>query len=185
MSRARRQRQRDARGASIVERLVSVRNAHALTIVSHRSGAILWDQVGPWVRQHDPDILPAGTISVFNNNDDGGYDLDHFFEGSTIVEFDPETGQSTTLFPKYNRQIFYTQIMGTHQRLDNDNLLITESMQGRVFEINKKGKIVWEYMQPFNKTYAAIIGESVRLKYDYFKVKDWSCPISDDRLIKN
>jgi hypothetical protein len=159
--------------------LVSARNPHALVIVSHRNGTVLWDHVGPWVRQHDPDILPAGTISVFNNNDDGENDTDHFFGGSSIVEFDPKTEQSNTIFPNNSRQVFYTRIMGTHQHLKNHNLLITESMQGRVFEVDQHGNVVWEYVQPFNKERAAIIEEAVRLKYDYFKVKDWSCPISD------
>ena len=75
--------------------------------------------------------------------------------------------------------MFYTWIMGTHQALENHNLLITESVQGRVFEVNEKGKMVWEYVQPFNEERAAIIEEAVRLKYDYFNVKDWSCPISN------
>jgi hypothetical protein len=73
--------------------------------------------------------------------------------------------------------MFYTRIMGTHQTLENHNLLITESMQGRVFEVNEQGKVVWEYVQPFNDERAAIIEEATRLKYDYFNVKDWSCPI--------
>jgi hypothetical protein len=159
--------------------LVSARNPNALVIISNRSGAILWDHVGPWVRQHDPDILPAGTISIFNNNDDGENDTDHFFGGSTIVEFDPKTEQSMQRFPKGTKEIFYTKIMGTHQTLENDNLLITESMQGRVFEVNEQGKTVWEYVQPFNKERAAIIEEAVRFQYDYFNVNDWSCPISN------
>lgn len=159
--------------------LVSARNPNALVIISNRSGAILWAHVGPWVRQHDPDILPAGTISIFNNNDDGQNDADRVFGGSTIVEFDPKTERSMPRFPKGAKEMFYTQIMGIHQNLENNNLLITESMQGRVFEVNEQGKIVWEYVQPFNKERAAIIEEAVRLKYDYFNVKDWSCPISN------
>jgi hypothetical protein len=159
--------------------LVSARNPHALVIVSHRNGAILWEHVGPWVRQHDPDILSAGTISVLNNNDQGENATNHVFGGSTIIEFDPKTERSITLFSKEFKEVFYTWIMGTHQTLDNHNLLITESLQGRVLEVNEQGKIVWEYVQPFNEERAAIIEEAVRLKYDYFNVKDWSCHISN------
>jgi hypothetical protein len=155
--------------------LVSTRHLHALAIVSHRNGAILWLQVGPWVRQHDPDILPDGTISIFNNNDDREDDIDNFFGGSSIVEFDPKTEQSVTISPNDTNERFYTRIMGAHQHLDNGNLLITESMQGRVFEVNARSKIVWEYVQPFNDEYAAIIEEAIRFNYDYFKVKNWSC----------
>ena len=48
--------------------LLSARHLDALAIVSRRNGGILWLQVGPWIQQHDPDIMPNGTISVFNNN---------------------------------------------------------------------------------------------------------------------
>ena len=81
-----------------------------------------------------------------------------------------------TRFPDGTAETFYTKIMGAHQHLDNGNLLITELMQGRVFEVNALNKIVWEYIQPFNDEYAAIIQEAIRFDYDYFKVKDWSCP---------
>ena len=86
--------------------LVSARNPHALVIVSHRNGAILWDHVGPWVRQHDPDILPAGTISVFNNNDHGENATDHLFGGSMIVEFDPKTEQTIPLLSEILEKCF-------------------------------------------------------------------------------
>jgi Arylsulfotransferase (ASST) len=86
--------------------LVSARNPNALVIISNRSGALLWDHVGPWVRQHDPDILAAGTISIFNNNDDGKNDIENFFAGSTILEFDPKTERSMPRFPKRAKEMF-------------------------------------------------------------------------------
>ena len=72
--------------------LLSARHLDALAIVSRRNGGILWLQVGPWIQQHDPDIMPNGTISVFNN------DLKSL-GGSSIIEFDPRTEESMTRFP--------------------------------------------------------------------------------------
>ena len=40
---------------------------------------------------------------------------------------------------------FYSGVMGKHQWLPNGNLLITESCNGRAFEIDRNGKIVLEY----------------------------------------
>ena len=42
--------------------------------------------------------------------------------------------------------------MGGNQRLPNGNTLITESCSGRVFEITKDGRIVWEFYNPNIKT---------------------------------
>jgi Arylsulfotransferase (ASST) len=155
-------------GAAAGDLLVSARNLNALVVVS-QDGAVRWRQMGPWLRQHDPDILPDGTISVFNNNHDS-------LGGSNIVEFDARTEESSTRFPEDATERFYTDLMGTHQALDNGNLLITESMRGRVFEVDEQGKIVWEYVQPFNHERAAIIEDAIRFRYDYFNVTDWSCP---------
>jgi hypothetical protein len=37
---------------------------------------------------------------------------------------------------------------GTGQRLPNGNTLITESDNGRAFEVTKDKEIVWEYVSP-------------------------------------
>ena len=43
---------------------------------------------------------------------------------------------------------FYSFIGGFVEKLPNDNTLITETTTGRIFEVNKKGDIVWEYVHP-------------------------------------
>ena len=37
---------------------------------------------------------------------------------------------------------------GKHQYLPNGNMLITEAVPGRVFEINASGKVVWSRIEP-------------------------------------
>jgi hypothetical protein len=44
--------------------------------------------------------------------------------------------------------IFYSCFMSGCQRLPNGNTLITESNYGRIFEVHRKGEIVWEYVNP-------------------------------------
>ena len=43
---------------------------------------------------------------------------------------------------------FFSLLRGGNQRLPNGNTIITESDQGRVFEVTKDGKIVWEFYNP-------------------------------------
>lgn len=153
--------------------LVSIRQLHMLAIFDQSTGSIKWYQEGPWVRQHDPDITPEGNIVVFNNRFKGVSIRQD--PGSNILEFDPATGKSKILFPDQMDQTFYTNIMGNQQALPGGNLLINESRAGRVFEINQAGNIVWEFVQPFDDDYAALIEVANRYSYDYFKVADWSC----------
>jgi hypothetical protein len=147
---------------------------HMLAILGRDSGAIKWYRVGPWIRQHDVDITPEGLIEVLNNGDsrlavDG-------VVGSSIMTLDPASGSVRTVYPLPGHSHFYTRIMGAHERLPNGDRLITESMPGRILEVDADGKVVWEYVKAYDKRYAALIESAIRYPPDYFEVKDWRCP---------
>ena len=76
--------------------LVSLRNLNLLMVMSPSTGRIKWTRTGPYLRQHDPDFLATGKISVFDNRRDnsGG----RLFGGSRILGIDPGTGDATTLY---------------------------------------------------------------------------------------
>jgi len=157
--------------------LVSVRQMHMLVILDKDSGVIKWHRIGPWVRQHDPDITAEGTIEIFNNRD--MYDSPGLNRnktpGSNIISLDPATGVTKIIYPLKGQASFYSHIMGTHQLMKNGNRLITESTAGRLFEINKEGKIVWEYIKPYDDAYASLMESAIRYSNDYLNVTDWSC----------
>lgn len=112
-------------------------------------------------RQHDiqwiDDGLPgAGHFLVFNNGPGrpGG-------DRSTVDEFVPvfdESGKFVlpTSDPKTHAKMiwsygttddqkFFSSFISGVQRLSNGNTLICSGEQGRVFEVTKEGKTVWEY----------------------------------------
>jgi hypothetical protein len=43
---------------------------------------------------------------------------------------------------------FFSPFISGVQRLPNGNTLICEGRSGRVFEVTREGKIVWEYLNP-------------------------------------
>ena len=61
--------------------------------------------------------------------------------------------------------------MGTSQRLPNGNTLITESENGRAFEVVPGGDIVWEYNNPHRAgargEYIGVLFEVDRLPSDF------------------
>ncbi len=164
------------RGAKAGDLLVSIRNLHMLAIISEDTGALVWRQVGPWVRQHDPDIEPTGRISVFDNHDHMGWAYNKEFGGSRVMLLDPGTGVSEITWPKTDEGFFYTRFMGAHQSLPNNNMLITESAYGRVFEMAPDGGIVWQFVEQIDETHAALIPLAQRYAPDFFQVSDWRCP---------
>ena len=47
--------------------LLSFREIGTLAIFDPGTGEIVWTMRGPWLRQHDPDLLANGNILLFDN----------------------------------------------------------------------------------------------------------------------
>jgi hypothetical protein len=47
--------------------LLSFRELGAIGVLDPESAALVWATRGPWLGQHDPDILPNGNILLFDN----------------------------------------------------------------------------------------------------------------------
>jgi Arylsulfotransferase (ASST) len=150
--------------------LVSLRNLNLLMVMSPESEQIKWSMIGPFVRQHDPDFLPDGSISVFDNRRDGGEGK--VFGGSRILELDPVTREVITVYGEEGDQWFYTETKGDHQRLPNGNILITESGAGHAFEVTTHGEVVWSFLNRVDNDHAATIGRATRYPADYMVLEE-------------
>ena len=56
---------------------------------------------------------------------------------------------------------FFSQYMGSAQRLWNGNTFICESAFGRLFEVTSEGEIVWEYVIPEFAEYPTPLNEFI------------------------
>ena len=124
--------------------LLSLRSLDRIAIVDPVrgvNGGVRWSW-GPGVleEQHDPSLLDDGHILVFDNGTRRKF--------SRIVEFDPRTRSVVWEYHDLGAVPFYSSWGGAAQRFLNGNTLITESDEGRVFEVTKGGERVWSYMNP-------------------------------------
>ncbi|MFT4926553.1 MAG: hypothetical protein ACI8WB_002651 [Phenylobacterium sp.] len=123
--------------------MVSMRNINTVLVFDPQSLKIRFVSTGQFVRQHDPDFIDGNRFSVYDNNlvAAKGAANNH----SKIVIVSALDGSVTPYFKGSNAIPFYSYIMGKHQWLDNGNLLMVESMNGRALELNPQGQLVWEY----------------------------------------
>ena len=140
--------------------LISLRNVNMIAVVDRQTKAIKWHRQGPWIWQHDPDWHADGTISVFGNNPAR--------LRSQIYVVDPASG--TVSAPLEDGAPFFTDIMGSHQRLPSGNWLITANRTGRVLEVTATGELVREIHNIINDDFSALIVRSEWLPADYFDV---------------
>ena len=82
---------------------------------------------------------------------------------SRIIRIDARDGSVATTFAGSAEIPFFTNIMGKHQNLDNGNLLISESLGGRAFEVTSEGRLVWEYINTVEDGVVGVISDAQRL----------------------
>jgi hypothetical protein len=131
---------------------------------------VKWSQIGPWHRQHDPDFLPDGTISVFNNNMGLG--------ASQIIAMDPATRDYRVAFDGGRDRNFYTWRRGRHQTLDNGNIMLVETERGRALEVTPEGDVVWEFNNIYDRGRNGLVNDARILSPDYFRRGALACPMS-------
>jgi len=132
--------------------------------------------IGPFNYQHDPDFLPNGRIAVFDNRTDGAEGAR--LGGSRILSIDPVSRKTDIIYKSNPKNYFYSEFMGKHQFLPNGNILITESLAGRIFEINSQGEVVWSYINRYDEDEIIAISEGIRLnkKFGNFAQGEMKCP---------
>lgn len=144
--------------------LVSVWGIDALAILDLQQRTVVWARTGPWRKQHQPTFLADGRLLLFDNLGAGR-------DRSRVVELDPLSGEILWQYGGGPEVDFFSKTLGSAQRLPNGNTLITESENGRAFEITREGRTVWEFHNPHrageHDELVAVLFELVRLPVDF------------------
>jgi hypothetical protein len=147
--------------------LISLRSLNLVAVLDANDYRVKWSGIGPWHRQHDPDFLADGTISVYNNNMGLGR--------SNIIKSYPESHRVEIAFQGAEHIPFYSWQRGKHEYLENGNILVTEAERGRAFEVDGEGKVVWDYHNVYDDTRNGVINKAMLLPTDYFELGALEC----------
>jgi hypothetical protein len=150
--------------------LVSLRELNLVAVVDPDDGRIRWSRHGPWLKQHDPDFQPDGTITVFDNRSGSG--------ASRIMRVDPRSDIVDVLFAGSQAAPFYSWRRGKHQLLPGGHILVTETEAGRVFEVAADGGIVWERDMGWDADRNLVVTEARHLPPDFFPGGTPSCLVT-------
>lgn len=130
-------------GSRAGQALISFREVSTVALVDPASRSVVWAQSGPWVRQHDAQVLPTGNLLLFDNE---GSSAGH--GRSRVLELDPATARIVWSYAGRDGEKLESLARSSQTRLGNGNTLIVESMAGRVIEVAPNGDIVWEFVNP-------------------------------------
>lgn len=111
-----------------------------------------------WIATGEPG---AGNLTIFNNNIPNRDSLNY----SAVYEITPPMdakgnyiledgkpygpGQPAWIYIAPDTISFYSSFISGAHRLKNGNTFITEGASARFFEVDKDGKLLWEYLNPY------------------------------------
>ena len=145
--------------------LVSARSLNLIFVLDPDTLKVRWWQSGSWRRQHDPDWQPTGEITVYDNRMNRAY--------SRIVSIVPSSLEARVVFDGRAND-FYSRIRGKHQLTAAKTLLITSPQQGRVFELERDGHLVFEMLstRPGRGEFNYPLSEAIWLPSDTSQFKE-------------
>lgn len=110
-------------------------------MISAASGRVVWHW-GPGVldQMHQPTLLPSGHLLVFDNGVGP--------RRSRLLEVDPVRREVVWSWQADPPESFFNAYMGGAEALGNGNLLVTDSLASRAFELTRDGTIAWDYYEP-------------------------------------
>ncbi len=120
--------------------MVSFRNLDRIAVIDLDRPAIGWS-FGPGEidGQHHASLLPSGNVLIFDNGRGRGW--------SRVIEVDA-TGALVWAWSGAPPASLFSRLQGAAEPLPDGNVLVTESQQGRAFEVTPEGTIVWEFVNP-------------------------------------
>ena len=130
--------------------LFSSRDTSIVGIVDPPSGgdaaSLRWKFGWPEIsHQHHASRLGDGRILIYDNGMHRLQDLSY----SRIVAVEPETDAVEVIYQGMPREQFFSAHISGVSQLANGNYLVTEGAAGRLFEIDGRGQVVWEWVSPF------------------------------------
>ena len=127
--------------------LINFRNLDMIAVLSQSENRLIWQKRDEtWGRPHDPQPSTDPSRILFFAN--GAYDKPKP-QRSAIIELDAKTGNEVWRWEADIPWTFYSHVMGGVSAQPNGNLLVTESVYGRIFEVHREtGEIVWDFISP-------------------------------------
>ena len=123
---------------------LSIRNKSLVLQYRPKTDSIMWYQQGPWLAQHDVDVVGDSTISIFNNN---GLFLPHTIseDGSNIALFDFANG--TTRFLGTGN---FASLTEGRQTITSVDSIVVEDTNNAVYHLlDSKGELQCRFYIPY------------------------------------
>ena len=157
---------------------LSLRSQSMVVLYRPSTNEIIWKGTGPFLHQHDVDILDNSRISVFNNrsiNIIGNGDV-NIVDGYNEVNifFFKTKEYSSYLKNSLSKNKVMTKAEGRSQILPNGDMYIEESDFARTIYFNSDGSIRWQHLlEQKMARFMELAGPGLYIKNDILDVNNF------------
>ena len=125
---------------------VSLRNSSVVLLYRPATDEVLWFQAGPWLHQHDVDVVSDSEISVYSNNT--VFDDDPWVLGANeVYVHDFATGETRSPWREaMRRHDVRTWRRGGATVFADGSVMLEEAVYGRILMLSPDGGQVWSYV---------------------------------------
>lgn len=147
---------------------ISLRNLSMILLYRPSIDQLVWHKIGPWLSQHDVDILDDHRIAIFSNETvRSGQSYQVRNKANRVIIYDFATDQVSGPFDQALRDLeVRTAQEGLSDILPDGSVIVEETEMGRALHIGPDGGVRWSYVN------RAQDGKTYQL--------GWSRPISRD-----
>ncbi|MEZ5922152.1 MAG: arylsulfotransferase family protein [Parvularculaceae bacterium] len=126
---------------------LSLRHASAVMLYRPSTNKVIWVKQGPWLKQHDVEILNDHEISVFDNNTAQISYKELVLGTNNVVIYDFETGETRRPYNEgFKKNDIRTIQEGRSRILPDGDVFVEETNYGRLLKINASGDVAWRYI---------------------------------------
>ncbi len=126
---------------------LSLRNRSTVILYRPSTNEVLWRKHGPWMAQHDVDIVSNHEISIFNNHTAAAPGGEYVLGSNEILIYDFESDQVRSSYSEgLRRHEVRTITDGLSEILPNGDVFVEEQNFGRILAMNSDGDIRWRYV---------------------------------------
>ena len=126
---------------------VSMRNVSAIMLYRPRTDEVLWIRRGPWVSQHDVDVLDDHRIGIYDNGVEDRGSEPFFPANSEIMVYDFATNRVTLpAHEAMRKQGIRTWMEGSFTQLPEGSIMVGDTMAGRLFVFGSDQTVKAEYI---------------------------------------
>ena len=148
---------------------LSLRNLSMIMLYRPSTNKVLWYQQGPWIYQHDVNIISENDISIFNNN--LNLEKNKVKNNNETLIYNFLNNKTSNPYKKaYEINKIATPEAGLSVILKNGDIFVEETLNGRLLRMDKNGKIIWQYIN--------------RLKNNKLYILSWSRYLNNEVISK-